>query len=469
VLKRGHRTTLEPHVFLALQADHPLASSARYRLTELEAVAFGRAPEGGVARFEKSDGGRFKMTVPDRWMSSSHAVLRKVLDQWVLQDLGSKNGTFVNGQRCERAALEDGDLIELGHTFFIFRYLVVTTLDPQSLEAGELRGSPPGLATLVPSLANEFGNLEAIAPSSVSVVIRGESGTGKELVAQAVHRLSNRPGEFVAVNCAALAKTLVESELFGYRKGAFSGAIEDRPGLIRSADHGTLFLDEIGDLPPEAQAAFLRVLQEGEVMPVGATRPVKVDIRLLAATHRDLEALGRDNQFRADLLARISGLTLTLPPLRERREDLGLLIGLLLRRHFASRAETIAFDSDAARAMLLYRWPLNIRELEKCLSAAVVLARGGTVEARHFPPLVQTALQVPKEKRAGETSAGDAAPDVEDGKLSEGDQRRREEILELLREHGGNVTAVARALGKARFQVQRWLKRYRIDSKSFRR
>src|SRR5262249_41268985 len=158
---------------------------------------------------------------------------------------------------------------------------------------------------------------------------------------------SGRPGEFVAVNCAALPQTLVESELFGYRKGAFSGAAEDRTGLIRSADRGTLFLDEIGDLSPPAQAVFLRVLQESEVLPVGATRPVKVDIRLLAATHRNLEALVAENRFRADLLARISGLTLSLPPLRERREDLGLIIGMLLRRHFSDRAEQVSLASEA--------------------------------------------------------------------------------------------------------------------------
>jgi len=323
------------------------------------------------------------------------------------------------------------------------------------------------LATLVPKLAEQFAKLEAIAPSPVSVVIHGESGTGKELVAQAIHKLSRRPGALVAVNCAALPQTLVESELFGYRKGAFSGATEDRTGLIRSADHGTLLLDEIGDLPPAAQAVFLRVLQESEVVPLGATRPVKVDIRVLAATHRDLEASVAENRFRADLLARIAGFTLSLPTLRERREDLGLLFGTLLRRHFSNRAERVSFSSEAARAMLLYDWPLNVRELEKCLTAAVVLAQFGTVEEAHLPGPVRASATGPKEE------AGDAVAPV-GGKLaplqlSQSDQRRREEIVALLREHGGNITSVARALGKGRFQIQRWIKRYRIDAKEFHR
>ncbi len=463
------RRTAQAQLYLLFHCDHPLALSARYSLAQLDELAFGRAPEGRGPSFVQSDIGRFKLSVPDRWMSSSHAVLRNIGEEWVLEDARSKNGTLVNGRRCERACLADGDLIELGHTFFIFRSAAPSPAQgPASLEAGELRPAAAGLATLVPALGEEFEKLGAIAPSSVSVVIHGESGTGKELAAQAIHKMSGRSGAFVAVNCAAMPRTLVESELFGYRKGAFSGAIEDRPGLVRSADRGTLFLDEIGDLPETAQAVFLRVLQESEVLPVGATRPVKVDIRLLAATHRDLEALVADGKFRADLLARVSGLTLRLPPLRERREDLGLLTGIVLRRHFANKAEQISFSSDAARALLLYDWPRNIRELEKCLTAAVVLARGETVHETHFPESVRAAPSRSHGKAATKTRAEAPAAAAAELHLDERDQRRREEIVGLLREHAGNITAVARALGKARFQVQRWIKRYRIDSNDFR-
>jgi transcriptional regulator with GAF, ATPase, and Fis domain len=254
----------------------------------------------------------------------------------------------------------------------------------------------------------------------------------------------------------------VESELFGYRKGAFSGAEEDRMGLIRTADRGTLFLDEIGDLPLSAQAVLLRVLQQGEVLPVGANRPVKVDIRLLAATHRDLNALVEKSEFRADLLARISGFTVLLPPLRQRREDLGLLIGRLLTGEMPDRASQVKFSSDAARALLAYPWPLNIRELEKCLLTAVLLARTGPVELAHLPESVRELGAKKAWQRLG------LSEDRESGRLSEVDRRRREEIRALLKQHAGNVTAVAQALGKARTQVQRWIKRYRIDVKDFR-
>lgn len=463
---RSQRVSVQPYLFLVLQPDRPLDLSARYSLQDVDELAFGRASEGRAVRFDRQ-GGRFTMAVPDPWMSSSHAVLRRVLGDWIIEDARSKNGTLINGHLTARANLADGDLIELGHTFFLFRkFLAGSGKSRPILNAGELNPPVPGLATLVPALAEEFENLEAIAPSSVSVVIQGETGSGKEVVASAVHTLSGRPGPFVAVNCAGLPTTLVESELFGYRKGAFSGASEDRTGLIRSADHGTLFLDEIGDLPTSAQAVLLRVLQEGEVLPLGATRPVKVDIRLLAATHRDLEGLVAKNQFRADLMARISGLTVRLPTLRARREDLGLLVATLLRRHFDKRVDQITFSCDAARAMLLYPWPANVRELEKCLCAAVVLARGGPVQLTHFPNPVQTALQKqPEQPAQQEPEAGASSADK--GRLSESEKQRRGEILQLLREHSGNITAVARALGKARTQVQRWLKRYRIDPRNF--
>ena len=322
------------------------------------------------------------------------------------------------------------------------------------VESSSLAPLASGFATLVPSLAEALSRAQAVARSTVPVVVRGESGTGKEVVASAIHALSGRTGPFQAVNCGALPAALVESELLGYRRGAFTGAEDDRAGLVRSAHGGTLFLDEIGDLPLTAQAALLRVLQEGEVQPLGATRPIKIDVRLVSATHRDLEALAAEEKFRPDLLARLGGVTVQLPPLRERREDLGLLAAALLQRHFPGRR--VVLGSEAARALLVYPWPLNVRELERCLQAAVVLAGEGPIELRHLPPAVAASLAEP-------SSLGVASAQG----LPEADRRRREEIVAALRESGGNVTAAARVLGKARVQVQRWMKRYRIDRGEF--
>lgn len=464
----GERRTAAPHLFLVLQCDRPLAPAARYCLRDVEEVSIGRSPELDSVHVAPAVGGRSSLAVPDTWVSSRHAVVRRSAAGWMIEDANSKNGTLVNGRAARSAPLADGDLLELGHTFFLFRESVLTSSSlPTFVDAASLRPTVPGLVTLVPLLADELERVEAIAPSSVSVVIRGETGTGKEVAASAIHRLSRRAGPFVAVNCAALPKTLVESELFGYRKGAFSGATEDRPGLIRSADRGTLFLDEIGDLPPTAQSVLLRVLQEGEILPIGETRPIKIDIRLLVATHRDLDALVADNQFRADLLARVSGLTLFLPPLRERREDLGILIGALVRRHALAQADQVAFSCDAARALLLYDWPLNVRELEKCLMAALVLAKDRPIQLPHFPSSVQSAPERPPAAHSAPAKAppreSQTPPD-----LSDRERQQREQILGLLQEHEGNITAVARALGKARNQIQRWIKRYRIDMSSFR-
>jgi transcriptional regulator with GAF, ATPase, and Fis domain len=283
------------------------------------------------------------------------------------------------------------------------------------------------------------------------MLVEGESGTGKEVIARAIHTRSGRPGAFVPVNCGALPENLVESELFGYKKGAFSGAQADHPGLVKSADGGTLFLDEIGDLPSSSQAALLRVLQEREVMPVGGTRAVPIDLRVVAATHRDLDDMVADQSFRHDLFARLAGFRIQVPPLAERRGDLGLLIGALYTRIFA--ADHPGFDIDAARLLLRYPWPLNVRELEQALATAQVLAGTQLVRAEHLPDTV----------RSGRPP-GAPRPVI----LSELDQKVRDQVVAALREHQGNVSAVARALDKDRKQIQRWIKRFGLDPSTYR-
>jgi transcriptional regulator with GAF, ATPase, and Fis domain len=411
----------------------------------------------GQTRRLSLKGRRLSIELPDLRVSAAHAALGRVLGSWAIEDCKSRNGTFVNGERIEQSPLADGDLIEVGQTFLLFREEV--GVDPEGIRNLEVAASEAAFATLSPLLAARFEQLKAIAPSRVPVLVKGETGTGKELVASGLHVLSGRPGVFQAVNCGALPATLVESELFGFRKGAFSGAIEDRPGLIRAADHGTLFLDEIGDLPLPAQAALLRVLQEGEVVPVGATRPVPVDFRLVAATHRDLDELVAKDRFRADLLARISGFALELPPLRERREDIGLIAARLLTRESAERAQGLAFTAEAVRVLLRYGWPLNIRELERCLQAGVVLAGSGTVETAHFAPAVQAVESQPRHPHSTPRPAE---------LLSDEDLKRCEDIAAALKATEGNITAAAQALGKHRMQLYRWLRRYGIDPKSYR-
>jgi transcriptional regulator of acetoin/glycerol metabolism len=236
----------------------------------------------------------------------------------------------------------------------------------------------------------------------------------------------------------------VESTLFGHRRGAFSGAVDDEVGLVRAAHHGTLFLDEIGDLPLVAQAALLRVLQEREVMAVGSTRPVAVDLRVVAATHRDLAAMTVASMFRADLLHRLAGYTLVLPSLAERRADLGLLVSRLFARHAPGRAITL--QPQAAHCLVGHRWPGNIRELEQVISAAVALAGDGRIRLEHFPATL-------REPRAAPVPA---------------DTIERDRLVALLAEHHGNVRAIARTLGKDPVQIRRWLRRHKLDAARFR-
>nr|HEX4318070.1 sigma 54-interacting transcriptional regulator [Kofleriaceae bacterium] len=419
----------------------------RYRLSGLTAVSIGR---GSERRSERASS-ELTIRVPDKWMSSRHAKIEPSFGRWVLVDTESKNGSIVDGHTTKRAVLTDGSLIELGHTLFLFFERMPMDADAPALLELAPDASLPGMVTLMPDWQHELDRLRQIAGSEIPMLIEGESGSGKEVIARAIHTLSSRRGAFVPVNCGALPDNLVESELFGYKKGAFSGAQSDHPGLVRSADGGTLFLDEIGDLPGSSQAALLRVLQEREVMPVGGTRPVEIDLRVVAATHRDLDDMVADQSFRHDLFARLAGFRVLVPPLSDRRTDLGLLVGALHTRIFP--ADHPGFDIDAGRLLVRYPWPLNVRELEQALATAQVLAGAEAVRAEHLPDTV----------RSGRPP-GAPRPVV----LSETDQKVRDQVVAALREHQGNVSAVARALDKDRKQIQRWIKRFALDPTSYR-
>jgi DNA-binding NtrC family response regulator len=424
------------HVFAC---DAPMAPlSAACHLDGVDEVILGRGAPGTT--IIDGDCRKLLLGFPDEWMSTRHARIERCMGGFWIADSGSKNGLLLNGDRTDGALLVDGDWIEAGHTLLRYRHGLL----PPPAQSRDSRPGP--LLTALPTLQDQSRRLEDIARSTVSLVLRGETGTGKEVVARAVHQLSGRPGELVAVNCGALPVTLVESELFGYRKGAFSSAVDNHLGLVRAADRGTLLLDEVGDLPLSSQAALLRVLQEREVTPLGSTHPVKVDLRIICATHHDLEARVALGQFRADLYARLSGYTLSIPPLRERREDLGLLTTALLRR--IAPEHEVRFEPEAMRTLCRYDWPLNVRELEKCLASAVVLAKDGAVGLDQLSAaLVAPAAAVP---------------------LQTHHAVRREQLTAALRSHRGNISAAARALGKARSQVQRWIRNYRLDPAQYR-
>lgn len=439
----------EPHLLVALECDRPLSGASRHSLRGIREVSIGRGSDRTALR----EGDRLILTLPSGWISTNHAQMRLDQGRWRLEDAGSRNGTRVNGRSIAHLVLADGDVIEVGRALLLFRQALHAPPDARlDLDVRDPRPSA-GLCTLIPALAAEIEALERIAGSAIPVLLRGETGTGKEITARAVHALSGRKGAFVPVNCGAIPAALVESHLFGHARGAFSGAVRDELGFVRAADGGTLFLDEVGDLPAASEAALLRVLQEGEVVPVGTTRGVSVDLRIVAATHQPLEALVARGTFRADLLARLDGFTFALPPLRERREDIGLLVAALLRESHAP-AGAVELSIEVGRALLRHDWPLNIRELGHCLARACTLAGGSPLELRHLPPQVRMSLEVEGE------SEGLAA--------SSSEERLRAQLEGLLVEHEGNVAEVSRVLGKARMQVHRWLKRFAIDPARFR-
>jgi len=432
---------------LTFEGGRPRAA-APFDLSQVDAVTFGRGPEVSPPLLSSLEGARrLTVSLRDRWMSTVHAQCRRTTLGWELEDGDSKNGSRLNGLETTRALLRDGDLVELGRSFFVFR---ASGAAPGLSALQRLESA--GLVTANTTLMNRFDRLAVVAPSSLSVLIHGETGAGKEVVARAIHRLSKRTGPFQAVNCGALTLSLIESELFGHRKSSFTGATEDRLGLVRAADKGTLFLDEIGDLPPEGQVALLRVLQEREVLPVGGTKPLPVDIRVVAATHRNLRDLVTRDRFRADLLGRLDGHVIALPALRERIEDVGILARALVKRHAPHRVDTVEFASGVVRALHGHHWPSNIRELEKTLQGALIFSDAtGAIELEHLPEDLRDS------KRSGSGTA-----------LGPRQTPSREQVLSAVCRHSGNLTAVAVEMHTSRSQIHRLLKRYSVSPDEYR-
>jgi DNA-binding NtrC family response regulator len=309
----------------------------------------------------------------------------------------------------------------------------------------------PGVRAILgshPAMVELYKLVFRVAGTKSPVLIEGESGTGKELLARTIHEQSSRRGRpFVAVNCTSLSETLLESELFGHVRGAFTGAVERRPGLFLEANRGTIFLDEVGDMSLAMQAKLLRVLQEQEVKPVGGTETIPVDVRIVAATHRDLGSLVASGRFREDLYYRLRVVALRVPPLRERREDIPILAEHFLRRFASLSRRRLQSFSPAAMALLQgYRWPGNVRELENVVDRAVALAPGSVVEAADLPEEV-----LGPSGATGRGLVGDP--------LSL-DEVTRRHVLSVLKAAGGNKSKAAKLLGVPRRTLYRLLERY---------
>jgi len=292
-----------------------------------------------------------------------------------------------------------------------------------------------------------FESIKKVAPTDATVLVAGEHGTGKELVARAVHRLSGRAGAFIAFNAAAVPENLVEAELFGSRKGAFTGADRDRKGHFLEADGGTLFIDEVGSMPASMQVKLLRALQEREVVPVGASAPVKTDVRVIAATNLDLLHATREGKFREDLFYRLSVVRISLPPLRDRVEDVPQLAAYFLKRRCRERGlPEKELSPRALRVLLLHEWPGNVRELQSVVERAVLFTPGATVDAEH--------ILFDEDDEVGQV------PDsYEEAKKGIVERFQRTYIERLLADTGGNISEAARRAGVTRAALHRMLKR----------
>jgi len=309
---------------------------------------------------------------------------------------------------------------------------------------------PAGIIGRSAGMLTVYKQIAYAADSWAPVLITGESGTGKELIARAIHRHSRRASRpFVAVNCGALVETLLESELFGHVRGSFTGAVSDHKGVFEQAHGGSVFLDEIGDTTPALQVKLLRVLQEAEVRPVGSTRTVRVDARVIAATNVDLDRAVAEHRFRQDLYYRLSVIVIHLPPLRDRRGDIPLLIDQFLRASSVRSGRNVAISPGAVNALVNYEWPGNVRELENTIERLVVFSRG-EIDVGDLPAAVVAAPTLREQ-------LFDGLPTL--------DELERRYLLHVLQEVGGNRSRAAETLGIDRRTLYRMAERFGIDLK----
>jgi two-component system response regulator AtoC len=404
-------------------------------------------PATGTVTIGRGEGNVVRLDDPS--VSRQHAKLLLDTELWV-EDLGGANGTFLRdvarsgpaGQTQglrrltkDRTQVAIGDSLVFGSVSAVIRHAPDGATGFPELDASG--GSTRGVVVLDPSMKALYAQADRAAQALISVLLLGETGVGKEVLARAIHARSPRAkGPFIAFNCAALSETLLEGELFGHERGAFTGATQTRVGLFEAADGGSVFLDEVGELPLSTQAKLLRVLEDRSVVRVGARTAKAIDVRFISATNRDLEQETRGGRFRQDLFFRLNGIALTIPPLRQRPAELEALVGTFVSA--TSRQldrEPLRVSPAAMQLLRAHDWPGNVRELRNVIERAVVLCTGEAIAAEHLP----AALQVAKASPLDRGSFDDAVRSLERGR-----------IVEALNQSGGNQTQAAKLLGISR-------------------
>jgi len=391
------------------------------------ARAAGRTLELGDRLLVGSGRHGVDLRLEDRTVSAQHCRLEATPAGVVITDLGSTNGVVCGAGRVERALLPAGGVVMVGRTTLL--------ISRATGEADEFGGpTVPGLVGASPPMRRLAREIHRVARLRGAVLLQGESGTGKDLVARALHLLSGRTGEYVPLNVGAIAESLVDAELFGHTRGAFTGAVASRPGAFEQANRGTLFLDEVADLSPAGQVRLLRVVEDGQVRPVGSAQCTVVDVRVVAASWVSLAQRMEGGLFRADLFHRLSTFSLRLPPLRERRGDLPALCRALLAR-YEDELGPRRLSPRALLALLAHDWPGNVRELSSALYRAAARAEGPEIELEHIDLGAAAVTR---------TRAPIASPAV---------------AARALAQCSGNISAAARSLGVARSTLRGWLAR----------
>jgi DNA-binding NtrC family response regulator len=393
--------------------------------------------------------------VEDRTASRHHFEIQYTERGHLLVDLNSTNGTFLDGRRVERAYLSSGSQIRAGSSVITFAPIdEEVTIEPD--REGELCGMVGGSV----KMRQIFGLIRKIAPMDVSVIVQGETGTGKELVARAIHELSMRSrGPLVVLDCGAIPPNLIESELFGHEKGAFTGAVSSRPGAFERANGGTIFLDELGELRMDLQPKLLRVLENREVRRVGGNDVIEVDCRVIAATNRDLVKEIAAGNFREDLYFRLSVIQIQLPALRQRRDDIpNILKRALAEPSIVERHGRKRFSPEALGLLMAYPWPGNVRELMNVLSHVLTFSEGEEVLPAHLPPRVRG------QDRQGPLPFNEHLS-FKDAKEQLLENFEREYVTSVLARCEGNLSRAARESGLHRKSIERLVKKYQLDAK----
>jgi transcriptional regulator with GAF, ATPase, and Fis domain len=406
---------------------------------------------------------RNDLVLKDDTVSRFHCEIRRVQDEYLLVDRQSTNGTFVGKMRIREAFLYPNCEILIGNSLVRFvpqvEELRIYPINQKSY--GDIIGGSE-------CMHDVYGLIDKVAPSELSVVIEGETGTGKELAARAIHQFSQRAkGPLVIFDCSAFPENLLESELFGHEKGAFSGALRTHRGVFERAESGTIFFDELGEMSPRLQPKFLRALESGEIRRVGGERTIKTDVRVVAATNRNLASMVDDGTFRQDLFYRLAKVTLRLPPLRERLDDVQPLAMYFLKKLRESNPHLnhiAGFSDDALSVMVEYDWPGNVRELRNIVERSATFCETNQIEPSDLPEDLRARLGGALKKSPGtghlKITPGTGLKEAKERMVSDFEQ---DYLLSLLERHNMNISRVAREAGIDRRHVYRLMKKYDIQ------